>query len=69
MIDFEGFRDDEPFEGGKGEDTSLELGSGRMIPGFEDGLVGASSERQQGPQLDLSRGLSERGLSGCRGRV
>ena len=42
VIDFEGFRDGEAFEGGSGEGTSLELGSGRMIPGFEDGLIDAS---------------------------
>jgi trigger factor len=41
-IDFEGTKDGEIFEGGSGTDTALELGSGRMIPGFEDGLVGAS---------------------------
>lgn len=39
-IDFEGFKDGEAFEGGAGEDTDLVLGSGQMIPGFEDGLVG-----------------------------
>ena len=39
-IDFEGFRDGEAFDGGSGKGTSLELGSGRMIPGFEDGLIG-----------------------------
>lgn len=40
LIDFEGFKDDVPFEGGKGEDFTLELGSNRFIPGFEEGLVG-----------------------------
>lgn len=39
-IDFEGFVDDVPFEGGKGEDYPLELGSGSFIPGFEEQLVG-----------------------------
>lgn len=39
-IDFEGFVDGEPFEGGKGEDYPLELGSGTFIPGFEDQLIG-----------------------------
>ena len=39
-INFEGFVDGEAFEGGKGEDHSLVLGSGAMIPGFEDGIVG-----------------------------
>ena len=41
VIDFEGFLGDEAFEGGKGENHSLELGSGSFIPGFEDQLVGA----------------------------
>ncbi len=39
-IDFEGFMDDKAFEGGKGENYDLELGSGSFIPGFEDQLVG-----------------------------
>ncbi len=42
VIDFEGFTDGEAFEGGKGENYSLELGSGQFIPGFEDQLVGVS---------------------------
>lgn len=40
VIDFTGTKDGEEFAGGKGEGVSLELGSGRMIPGFEDGIVG-----------------------------
>lgn len=51
-IDFEGFRDGEAFEGGSGNDTALELGSGRMIPGFEDGLVGAQAGEER--SLDLT---------------
>ncbi len=39
-IDFEGFFGDEAFEGGKGEDHPLRLGSGQFIPGFEDQIVG-----------------------------
>jgi len=39
-IDFEGFVDDVAFEGGKGEDYPLVLGSGSFIPGFEDQIVG-----------------------------
>jgi len=39
-INFEGFIDGEAFDGGKGEDHALVLGSGSMIPGFEDGIVG-----------------------------
>lgn len=40
ILDFEGFVDDVPFEGGKGEDYTLELGSQTFIPGFEEQLVG-----------------------------
>ncbi|MBR6984772.1 MAG: trigger factor [Ruminococcus sp.] len=40
IIDFEGFFGDEAFEGGKGEDHPLVLGSGQFIPGFEDQIVG-----------------------------
>ena len=39
-FDFEGTVDGEKFEGGAAEDFKLVLGSGRMIPGFEDGIVG-----------------------------
>jgi trigger factor len=40
VIDFVGSIDGEEFEGGKASDFPLELGQGRMIPGFEDGIVG-----------------------------
>ena len=43
VIDFEGFLDGTPFEGGKAEGHSLELGSGAFIPGFEDQLVGTKA--------------------------
>lgn len=41
IIDFEGFVDDVAFEGGKGENYPLTIGSGAFIPGFEEQLVGA----------------------------
>ncbi|WP_040572729.1 trigger factor [Selenomonas flueggei] len=40
-LDFDGFVDGVPFEGGKGEDYPLQIGSGSFIPGFEDQLIGA----------------------------
>ena len=40
-LDFEGFVDGEAFEGGKGQDYPLQIGSGSFIPGFEEQLVGA----------------------------
>ena len=43
VIDYNGTRDGEPFDGGSAEGADLELGSGRMIPGFEDGIVGMSA--------------------------
>ena len=43
VIDFEGFMDGKPFDGGKGEGHSLELGSNSFIPGFEDQLVGVKA--------------------------
>jgi trigger factor len=47
VIDYEGTVDGEPFEGGKGESMRVELGSGRLIPGFEDQLVGAKANEQR----------------------
>jgi trigger factor len=43
VMDFEGQVGGKPFEGGKGEDMSVELGSGRLIPGFEEQLAGAKA--------------------------
>ena len=40
VIDFEGFKDGVPFDGGKGENYSLEIGSNTFIPGFEDQVIG-----------------------------
>jgi len=40
IIDFEGFVNDVPFEGGKGENHELTLGSGQFIPGFEEQIIG-----------------------------
>ncbi len=40
MIDFEGFKDGVPFEGGKGEKYNLQLGSNSFVPGFEEQIVG-----------------------------
>ena len=42
-IDYEGFKDGVAFEGGKGENYNLKLGSGSFIPGFEDQVVGHSA--------------------------
>ena len=49
-INFEGFVDDVAFEGGKGENFDLTLGSGQFIPGFEDQIVG----HKAGDELDVN---------------
>ena len=46
VLDFEGFVGGVPFEGGKAENYSLEIGSGSFIPGFEDQLVGMSAGQE-----------------------
>ena len=46
ILDFEGFVDGEAFEGGKGENYPLTIGSGAFIPGFEEQLVGAEAEKE-----------------------
>lgn len=50
IIDFEGFLDGVPFDGGKGEKYSLTLGSGNFIPGFEDQLIG----HEAGTDFDIN---------------
>jgi trigger factor len=47
VIDYEGSVDGKPFEGGKGESMRVELGSGRLIPGFEEQLIGAKANEQR----------------------
>jgi trigger factor len=51
VVDYSGTIDGEAFEGGQGSDVSIELGTGRMIAGFEDGLVGSSAGDER--TLDL----------------
>lgn len=46
VLDFEGFVDDVAFEGGKGENYPLTIGSGSFIPGFEEQLIGAEIDKE-----------------------
>lgn len=52
VIDFEGFDNGVPFEGGKGEGFSLELGSGSFVPGFEEGVIGMKAGEEK--DLDIT---------------
>lgn len=64
-IDFVGTRDDEAFEGGSGEDMALELGSGRMIPGFEDGIVGMTEGEEKTLDLTFPEDYQKEDLQGA----
>ena len=55
VIDFEGFIDEVPFEGGKGTDYSLVIGSGSFIPGFEEQLIGKNA----GEEIDVNVSFPE----------
>ena len=47
IIDFEGFKDGVAFEGGKGENYSLTIGSNTFIPGFEEKIIGMSKDEEK----------------------
>ena len=64
VIDFEGFVDDKPFQGGKAEDYSLTLGSGSFIPGFEDALVGAVAGEERDVNVTFPEDYSAKELAG-----
>jgi len=52
VIDFEGFKDGVAFEGGKGENYSLTIGSGTFIPGFEEQLIGLKKDEEK--EIDVT---------------
>lgn len=64
LIDFEGFIDGEAFPGGKGENYSLEIGSGTFIPGFEDQLVGLKPEDEKEVNVSFPEDYHQTDLAG-----
>ena len=64
VIDFEGFKDGEPFEGGKGENYSLEIGSNTFIPGFEEQLIGMKSGDEKDIKVTFPEDYMEESLKG-----
>ncbi|AMC92985.1 trigger factor [Erysipelothrix larvae] len=64
VIDFEGFKDGEAFEGGKGENYSLEIGSNSFIPGFEEALIGLKSGEEKDIELSFPEGYHVEELAG-----
>lgn len=63
-IDYKGTKDGEAFDGGTAEGQDLELGSGRMIDGFEDGLIGASKGETKSLNLTFPEDYREESLAG-----
>ncbi|KYD24505.1 trigger factor [Geobacillus stearothermophilus] len=64
VIDFEGVVDGEPFEGGKAENYSLEIGSGTFIPGFEEQLVGMKAGEEKEIQVTFPEEYHAEQLAG-----
>ena len=65
VIDYEGFKDGVAFEGGKGENHSLELGSNSFIPGFEEKLVGVKAEDELDVDLTFPEDYHAEDLKGA----
>lgn len=59
VIDFEGFLNGKPFEGGKAENYPLEIGSHTFIPGFEEGLIGMSTGEEKDLNLTFPENYTE----------
>ncbi len=64
VLDFEGFMDGVAFEGGKGENFSLTIGSGAFIPGFEDQLIGAEIDKEVEVNVTFPENYQEASLAG-----
>lgn len=64
VIDFEGFVNDEAFEGGKAEDFEVIIGSGSMIPGFEDGLIGLKPGKSNNLEVTFPKDYGHAELAG-----
>ena len=64
VIDFEGFKDGVAFEGGKGENYSLEIGSHSFIPGFEEGIIGIKKGEEKDLTLTFPEEYQEKSLAG-----
>ena len=64
VIDFEGFKDDVPFEGGKSEGYSLKIGSHTFIPGFEEALVGMKAGESKDIHLTFPEDYHSEELKG-----
>ena len=66
VIDFEGFKDGVAFDGGKGENYSLEIGSHTFIPGFEEGVIGMKAGDTKDIDLVFPEDYGAKDLAGAK---
>ena len=66
IIDFEGFKDGEAFDGGKGENYSLEIGSNTFIPGFEEKIIGMKVSEEKDLDLTFPEDYGSKDLAGAK---
>lgn len=64
IFDFEGFLNNEPFEGGKAESYQLEIGSNQFIPGFEDQMVGMKAGEEKDLDVTFPENYQAENLAG-----
>lgn len=64
VIDFQGFLDDKPFDGGTAEGYELIIGSGSMIPGFEDGVIGGKKDKAFDIKVTFPEDYGHKDLAG-----
>ena len=65
VIDFKGFKDNEPFDGGTAEGYSLEIGSHSFIPGFEEGIIGMKKGESKDINLTFPEDYMAKDLAGA----
>lgn len=59
IVDFEGFIDDEPFQGGAARGETIEIGGGRFVPGFEEQLIGMTPEEERDIEITFPEDYRE----------
>ena len=66
IINFEGFKDGVAFDGGKGENYSLEIGSNTFIPGFEEKIIGMKTGEEKDLDLEFPEDYGAKDLAGAK---
>jgi trigger factor len=64
FINFEGFVDEQVFDGGKADDFELVIGSGNMIPGFEEGITGKDKDKEFDLEVSFPEDYGKKDLAG-----